>query len=109
MGMEIDGILVSMSEGLYIPMVQVRDWRDKRVFICDYNSTAATEAGLSNPKHWAHAVWRSLDLFCRENQAVLQGDSMETYKETAMDRAMAKAATTGKIMDSNGCIEGVDL
>lgn len=71
--MEIRGILVCMSEGVYVPKIETIDYGTMKSELCDYNSPMAKRAGLDNPKHWAHAVYRTLLRLCDGYQQELQG------------------------------------
>ena len=88
----IDGVIISMSSGLYVPLIQVIEYQTDRKSLCEPGSRMAQEAGLDNPRHWAHAVYQTLERLCRENQAALQGGSMDAYEETRMDRLEAENA-----------------
>ena len=70
---EVLGIEVTMSAGSYVPFVRVGTLGG-RSHICDYRSRSALDAGLSNPQHWAHDVYRVLEMACREHQAQLRGE-----------------------------------
>ena len=81
-----------MSEGLYVPRIQVMDYaKPGETFTCDYRSPAAMEAGLSDPKHWAHAVYNTLLALCAKHQTALQGGAMDEYWETEIDRMEANS------------------
>jgi hypothetical protein len=92
----VDGVLVCMSAGLYIPMIETVDYADPdpytRKSLCDYRSQMAMDAGLSNPRHWAHAVYRTLARLCEEHQEELQGGDMAAYDATQTDRDEANEA-----------------
>lgn len=89
----IKGILICMSEGLYAPFVEVESFGEARSFVCGYGSQAALEAGLANPRHWAHAVYRTMLRLCRDHQEELQGGSMDAHTETQLDRDTAASAS----------------
>jgi len=92
----VHGVLITMSEGLYAPFIEVEVYATGQRRLCNYNSELSRDAGLDNPKHWAHAVYRTLERLCRDHQAELQGGSMAAYEETEADRATARAAEGGR-------------
>lgn len=100
----VNGILITMSAGLYVPLVEVIDHGTRQTCRCEYNSVAAREAGLENPEHWGHAVYRTMKRLCDQHQAELQGGSMAAYEETESDRRTARAVAAGAKMDDDGRI-----
>jgi hypothetical protein len=94
--MYVVGIRITESSRGLRPYIEISDALYGLAKICEYGSTAAMDAGMSDPNHWAHEVYQALLRFCESSYSTYSawnGDMPESaqVERRIIDKIMEKS------------------